>query len=79
MSKKSEAKAKQGYVARAVPRVCSNCTYYQSTITEVKEFGVKYKKESEKRCGIGGFAVAKMATCNMHKRATTTETKDCDQ
>lgn len=71
MSKQSEAKAKQCYVPKVTPMVCSNCKHYESTITERKGmFGGIYKDESEKRCGIGGFAVKKTGTCNLHTFAT---------
>lgn len=70
MSKQSEAKAKQCYVPKITPMVCSNCKQYESTITERKGvFGSVYHDESEKRCGIGGFAVKKMGTCNLHEYA----------
>jgi hypothetical protein len=58
MSRQSEAKAKQGYVPK--PQTCSNCLHFHSEIVDRKYLG----EEKNLRCGIGGFAVKKMATCN---------------
>lgn len=67
MSKQSEAKKKQGYVTKIVPMVCSNCVHYESDVANVKSWtGTVYCDERKKRCGIGGFAVAKTGSCNMH-------------
>ncbi len=60
MSKQSEAKKQQGY--RTKPDTCSNCAHYASKI-EVHSY---WQVESEKRCGLGGFAVNKTGTCNEH-------------
>lgn len=62
MSKQSHAKAIQGY--RVKPDTCATCIHYQSKIDHV----MAYQVESEKRCGLGGFAVNKMGTCNMHAK-----------
>lgn len=73
MSKQSEAKERQGYEAKPVQRVCGTCKYFKSD----KEFPAwmrdgkhdhylsddGYMQETNKRCGIGGFAVKKTATC----------------
>lgn len=67
MSKQSEAKERQGYVAKVIPVVCSNCKHYHSVVTKREGmFGGVYNDESEKRCGLGGFAVKKMGCCNEH-------------
>ncbi len=67
MSKQSEAKERQGYVAKVIPMVCGNCKHYDSKITERKSvFGGVWRDESEKRCGLGGFAVKKIGGCNEH-------------
>jgi transcriptional regulator with AAA-type ATPase domain len=64
MSKQSEAKERQQYVSKIEPAVCMNCAHYESSIVEFEGvFGGVYKGESNKRCGIGGFAVKKMGTC----------------
>lgn len=66
MSKQSEAKANQGYVAKPVPKTCMNCQHYRSDLIDrpPTRNGVIYTDEKNLRCGIGGFAVKKMATCN---------------
>ena len=62
MSKQSQAKAIQGY--RTKPDTCTTCQHYRSKI-EAHSYG---QVESERRCGLGGFAVNKMGTCNMHAK-----------
>jgi len=62
MSKQSEAKESQGY--STTTHACQNCKHY----TEKREqqpgvFGGTWDKVSEKRCGIGGFAVEMTAWC----------------
>lgn len=67
VSKQSEAKERQGYVEKVIPMVCSNCQHYQSKVTAREGvFGGVYHDESEKRCGLGGFAVKKMGGCKEH-------------
>lgn len=61
MSKQSDAKEKQGYVAKAVPRTCSMCARFTKD-TETKSsvwVGETYTVDSNLRCSIGGFAVKK--------------------
>ena len=60
MSKQSHAKAMQGY--RTKPDTCATCAHYTSKI-EVHSY---CQMESERRCGLGGFAVNKTGTCNEH-------------
>lgn len=66
MSKQSEAKAAQGYIAKPVPKTCMNCQHYKVEVTQTKSAysSYIYNKESNLRCRLGGFAVKKMATCN---------------
>lgn len=67
MSKQSEAKEKQGYIAKPVARVCANCAYYRSDVVEHPPYyswSKPYHEEKNRRCDIGGFAVNKTATCN---------------
>ncbi len=67
MSKQSESKLSQGYEPKPVPKTCANCQHFKSdnALSYVGAFdGKEYFKESNLRCGIGGFAVKKMATCN---------------
>ncbi len=60
MSKQSEAKKQQGY--RTKPDTCANCAHYTSKI----EVHSDWQEESEKRCGLDGFAINKTGTCNEH-------------
>lgn len=65
MSKQTEAKEKQGYVAKAIPQTCGNCQNFQSDKTEREGYlGGTFIDEKNLRCGIGQFAVKKMGTCN---------------
>ncbi len=67
MSKQSEAKDKQHYVEKPVPKVCGNCRHYTSEIVTRKNFNFGctniLTEEKAKRCSVGGFAVKKTATC----------------
>lgn len=67
MSKQSEAKASQGYVVKPVHAVCGNCDHYRRTIKAEEGYFGTYVMEKNRRCGIGGFAVAKTNVCNLHK------------
>ena len=62
MSKQSEAKINQGYNDKPIPRTCGNCARYESEFVVDNYFG-EYTQEKNKRCGLGGFAVKKTATC----------------
>lgn len=66
MSKQSEAKEAQGYNPKPIPRICANCAHYRSESAK-KYVGTAWESEfeSNKRCGTGGFAVKKTATCNI--------------
>lgn len=66
MSKQSDAKLEQGYVAKAVPQTCMNCAHFalESQMRTSKYMPHKvYLDESNLRCELGGFAVKKMASC----------------
>jgi hypothetical protein len=68
MSKESEAKEKQRYVPKAVPHTCLNCVNFTMDIVHhpaVGTWGTAYDKGTNLRCGIGGFKVMKMGTCNV--------------
>jgi hypothetical protein len=71
MSKQGEAKKDQNY--REVPNTCSNCANYQSVKVKKTYEGFggvsQWEEEKGKRCSIGGFAVKKMATCDLHALA----------
>jgi len=65
MSKQSEAKEKQGYVAIPLPKTCCNCAYFRVAVEHTKPaWGTEYQKETNLYCSVGGFAVTWMATCN---------------
>lgn len=65
MSKQSEVKAAQGYVAKPVPKTCANCHHFKYESGLINTWmGKDYYKKTNLRCGLGGFAVKKMATCN---------------
>ena len=71
MTKQSEAKAKQGYVAKAVPQVCMNCRHFKSDIANYNGWdGNTYQKEKNIHCAIGQFAVKKMGTCDIFEPTT---------
>lgn len=63
MSKQNDAKIRQNY--RTSPNCCHNCRHYQSNLV-VRTY---IEQETHKRCGLGGFAVGKMATCDEHSRS----------
>ena len=70
MSKQSEAKIQQGYVDKAVPKTCGQCLHFTSdTVTRTTIWLEAYTIESNLRCSIGGFAVKKMATCNLFNKS----------
>lgn len=72
MSKQSEAKERQQYVAKCAPQTCGNCAHLlfemDFPVWMKKQRGVwcdRFKLEKTNlRCGIGGFAVKKMGTCS---------------
>ena len=66
MSKQSEAKIKQGYVPKAIPQTCVNCASFRLDVATLPTGcgNGTYRKETNLRCCIGGFAVKKMGTCN---------------
>lgn len=77
MSKQSEAKEKQNYCAKPAPRSCANCKHLTHDFYHFDENYVrvegknpdtrKYARPTYSenlRCGIGGFAVKKTATCD---------------
>jgi hypothetical protein len=67
MSKQSEAKFEQGYQAKPIFPMCSNCINYRSNQEIVGNFG--YVKETNIHCELGGFAVKKQGTCNKHTKS----------
>lgn len=65
MSKQSEAKIKQGYIGKPTPRTCMHCKHFRSEKIKMETPWGEYTKETLMRCGVGGFAVKKMGTCNV--------------
>lgn len=63
MSKQSEAKEAQNYIAKPKPPMCSNCVHYKS---EMVENEYHYIQEKNMRCGRGGFAIKKTSNCAIH-------------
>ena len=69
MSKQSEAKMAQRYTKASA--CCKTCKNFSSETTELlRTYGPgTWVKESNKRCGIGGFAVQSSAHCALFVRA----------
>lgn len=80
-SKVAAAKERQAYNPSPAAKTCGNCLHFVSEralpewMARSNESGrnrpfkvENYGIETNKRCGIGGFAVKKMATCNEFKR-----------
>jgi hypothetical protein len=61
MSRQSEAKAKQNYQENALQTRCRTCGHY---IYETNCGSPSAALESNRRCGIGGFAVKPNAICS---------------
>ena len=67
MSKQQDAKKAQGYEPK--PRVCGSCAHFLSDIIdEPTKYNPSYQRETNMRCGLGGFAVKKMGTCNQFEK-----------
>ena len=69
MSKQGDAKKAQGYIKASA--CCKTCKNFSSTVATLSTgWGVAtWSKESNKRCGIGGFSVQSSAHCDMFVRA----------
>ena len=68
MSKQSEAKIQQGYIPKIVPQSCSNCASFQSDkVPQQRGMDNQMYNMPDRnlRCGIGGFKVMKMGTCDV--------------
>ena len=74
MSKQSEAKMRQGYTTEV--KNCSNCANYSSDRklpawmvgnSTYEDNAHRYEVESNVRCGLGGFAIKKTASCEQYK------------
>jgi len=78
MSKQTDAKEKQGYVAKVIPMTCSNCTHCEPVMGERLAYidptcsakGTHMAPtQVGQKCGIGGFSVKKLGSCNRHEFA----------
>lgn len=69
MSKISVLKEELGYNPKPDPRVCKTCAHFKSDIVTKEAYGGKWTEEKNLRCGIGGFAVKKMASCDKWERS----------
>lgn len=70
MSKQSKNKEIQGYTPKPVFRMCSNCKFFASDVTEFNRYGSTYTEEKNIRCAYpdgGDFAVKKQGNCNKHE------------
>lgn len=65
MSKQAKAKENQGYESKPHPHICATCVHFTSEIEKHQSVFGDYTKERNRRCGLGGFAVKKTATCRM--------------
>jgi len=69
----AKAKEVQGYDPKPEPAVCSKCKHFTSERTERIGWDSRtYVDEKKLRCGIGGFAIKKMGSCNLFERALAT-------
>ncbi len=67
MSKQSEAKERQGFTK--VLATCSNCEQF-TFVERTGGYSLDHVFQEKLRCGLGGFAVNKNATCNKHRPKT---------
>lgn len=73
MSKQAKNKEMQGYEAKPIFPMCSNCKWFRSD-KEINKWD--YEEEKNIRCelpDLGGFAIKKMGTCKMHERMFNTK------
>jgi hypothetical protein len=84
-SKQALAQEAQGYVAKAIPRVCGNCKHFTSEKVDANAdyaghaWVTPYIVDKNMRCAIGGFAIKKMGTCNLHDAAIERSDKGSEQ
>jgi ribosomal protein S14 len=69
MSKQSEAKARQGYVPKTV-RMCQHCKHFKSDFIREPYLGRVWIRETNLRCGVGGFKVKKTGACDQWEGLT---------
>lgn len=64
-TKIAQAKERQQYTDKLIPSTCSNCAHFHSKVEEMpRQWGGTWVKESNLRCGIGGFKVKKLGSCS---------------
>lgn len=70
MSKQSDAKISQNYIPKALPKTCATCKHFQFDRVQTQPPSMWNKdgwwEDKSLRCGLGGFAVKKMATCDCY-------------
>ena len=61
-----DIKDAQGYDPKPGSRTCGKCAHFTSNVRREpsRVYDGYYTIETNQRCGIGGFAVKKLATCN---------------
>ena len=64
MSKQSDAKDKQSYRDKPEWPECRHCQHFRSD--HIKDEHTGWVSETNLRCGLGGFKVMKLGTCNLH-------------
>ena len=50
------------------PRICAGCCNYKSDINYIDTDYGQIAEESNRRCGIGGFAISMHGTCDFHNK-----------
>lgn len=63
MSKQSEAKERQGWVAKSIHN-CANCQHFTSDVVVMKGPYSDWTRETNVRCGKGAFKTGKASFCN---------------
>ena len=63
MSKQSDQKLFQGYVAKT-KRMCAHCKHFKSDFIRETYLDRLWTRETNLRCGLGGFKVMKTGLCN---------------
>lgn len=64
-SKQQKAKDEQGYSEKL--KNCGTCSHFTSDkVASTDWYGKPFVTVKNKRCGIGGFAVKSLASCNLY-------------
>ena len=83
MSRQADAKDRQKYIEKVIPRTCTNCAHLKSVFelpawaqaenehrkaNSLKQlYGFALTQEKMLRCAVGNFKVKKMASCQLWK------------